>query len=40
MNYDGRADSSTTGPSYDNEIKERLIYVNIGILFRSTGDIF
>jgi hypothetical protein len=39
MTYNGTADSSTS-TSYDYEIKERLIYVNIGILFRSTGDIF
>ena len=42
MHYDGKADSSTVYGSYkyDNEIRERLLYVNIGILFRSTGDIF
>ena len=40
MSYNGTVDSSATYTSYDNEIKERLIYVNIGILFRSTGDIF
>ena len=35
MHYEGTVDSSTTYTSYDNEIRERLIYVNIGILFRS-----
>ena len=40
MTYNGTVDSSTTYTSYDNELKERLIYVNVGILFRSTGDIF
>ena len=39
MTYDGKADTSTY-TSYDYEIKERLIYVNVGILFRSTGDFF
>ena len=36
MNYEG--DSTTS--FYDLDIRERLIYVNIGILFRSPGDIF
>lgn len=36
MNYEG----DSTNTFYDLDIKERLIYVNIGILFRSTGDIF
>ncbi len=36
MNYEG--DSTTS--FYDLDIKERLIYVNIGILFRSPGDVF
>ncbi len=39
MTYNGTADSATTY-SYDREIKERLIYVNVGIVFRSPGDIF
>jgi hypothetical protein len=41
MNYEGEAENSSTGySSWDLDIKERLIYVNIGILFRSPGDIF
>ncbi|OGW35553.1 MAG: hypothetical protein A2X58_00575 [Nitrospirae bacterium GWC2_56_14] len=39
MNYEGQAESATSS-SWDLDIKERLIYVNIGILFRSPGDIF
>jgi len=39
MNYEGEADP-VASYTYDFDIKERLIYVNIGILFRSTGDIF
>jgi hypothetical protein len=37
MSYNG--DSSNTS-YYDLELKERLIYVNVGILFRSLGDTF
>ena len=29
-----------TNAFYDSDIKERLIYVNVGILFRSPGDNF
>lgn len=39
MTYNGESSSSTYS-SYDMEIKERLIYVNVGILFRSLGDTF
>lgn len=39
MSYNGTVDSATTY-SYDMEIKERLLYVNVGILFRSLGDTF
>ena len=37
MSYNG---DSSTSSSYDLEIKERLVYVNVGILFRSLGDTF
>ncbi len=41
MTYEGESEDSTTGStSWDLDIKERLIYVNFGILFRSPGDIF
>ena len=41
MNYEGEAENSSTGSSsWDLDIKERLVYVNIGILFRSLGDTF
>jgi hypothetical protein len=40
MHYNGTADSSTSSTSYDNDIREHLVYVTFGILFRSTGDIF
>jgi hypothetical protein len=36
MNYEGDSSSAF----YDLDIKERLIYVNVGILFRSPGDVF
>lgn len=39
MNYEGQAESATSS-SWDLDIKERLIYVNVGILFRSLGDTF
>jgi hypothetical protein len=39
MSYNGTVDSATSY-SYDVEIKEKLIYVNVGILFRSFGDTF
>jgi hypothetical protein len=38
MTYSG--DSSASAYSYDLELKEKLIYVNVGILFRSFGDTF
>jgi hypothetical protein len=40
MTYNGTFDSSTSYYSEDIRIKEKLLYVNIGILFRSTGDFF
>jgi len=40
MHYNGTADTSTSHTSYDNDIREHLVYVMFGILFRSTGDIF
>ena len=36
MNYTGEANAS----SADYDINEKMIYVNIGILFRSSGDFF
>jgi hypothetical protein len=41
MSYTGEANA--TGSSYgyaDYDLDERLIYVNVGILFRSSGDFF
>jgi len=40
MTYNGTVDSTTTYSSYDWKLKEKLIYVNVGILFRSFGDTF
>jgi hypothetical protein len=38
MTYNGTWDTAVN--SYDLKIKEKLMYVNIGILFRSPGEIF
>ncbi len=41
MNYTGNADSTAPGVlSVDYDAKERLLYMNIGFMFRSTGDVF
>jgi hypothetical protein len=38
MTYNGTRD--TTMSSYDVKIKEKLLYINLGILFRSPGEVF
>jgi len=40
MTYNGTVDNSVSYASYDWKLKEKLIYVNVGILFRSFGDTF